>query len=191
MKQIDEKTIKLDRELSELDKSVLKFIRLLQKHADYVLISGYVAILFGRSRGTEDVDFLIEKVSEEKFAAFYADLLRNGFWAINADSVEELYGMLKERLAVRFAEKDIIIPNFEVKFVKDALDEFTLKEKIKVVTKKGDIFISILGLQVAYKKYVLGSPKDLEDAVHLQKLFKLPEETINKYKLLLKEYGRI
>ena len=56
MKILNDKTIKLDRELNELDLFVLDFVKVLEKHARYVLISGYVALLFGRSRTTEDVD---------------------------------------------------------------------------------------------------------------------------------------
>ncbi len=56
MEIIDEKNIKLDRELNELDLFVLDFVKILEKQVKYVLISGYVALLFGRSRTTEDVD---------------------------------------------------------------------------------------------------------------------------------------
>ena len=79
MKLIGEKAIRLDRELSELDKLVLAFIRILEKHVPYVLVSGYVAILFGRARGTEDVDFLLRPITFEEFQRLYADLLRQGF----------------------------------------------------------------------------------------------------------------
>ncbi|MBU0470852.1 MAG: hypothetical protein KKA62_03920 [Nanoarchaeota archaeon] len=192
MEMIDERTIKLERRLNNLDRIVLKFVKILEKHTDYVLISGYVAILLGRTRGTEDVDFFINKLSKEQFSSFYKDLLDNGFWAINADDVEELYSMLKDdRLAVRFAERGNVAPNMEVKFVKDALDELAMKEKIKVITEEGKLFISRIDLQIAYKKFVLASYKDLEDARHLQKLFDIKDETINKYKILFEQYGRI
>ena len=52
--------IVINRELSELDRFVLDVIDVVEKHARYVIVSGYVTILFGRSRGTEDVDFVIE-----------------------------------------------------------------------------------------------------------------------------------
>jgi len=58
---IQKKEIGLDRKLNQLDKFVLKFCNLLDKN--YVIVSGYVSILFGRSRGTEDVDLLIQKLS--------------------------------------------------------------------------------------------------------------------------------
>ena len=188
---IDEKTILLGRELSELDLFVLKFVNILKKYTGYALISGYVAILFGRSRGTEDVDIFISRISSEQFHDLYQDLLSNGFWSILVDSEDELFSMLKDNLSIRFAEKNKVLPNVELKFVKDSLDELSLAKKIIVKTKGGDLFVSDIGLQVAYKRFVLKSQKDLEDARHLQMLFKIDEDKINKYKLLLGNYGRL
>ena len=45
--------IVLDRELNELDSFVLEFIKCLQSR--YVIVAGYVAILLGRSRTTDDI----------------------------------------------------------------------------------------------------------------------------------------
>ena len=95
MKVIDEHTIQLDRELSELDLFVLNFIRILERYAVYVLISGYVAILFGRTRTTEDVDLFIENISKEKSIQLYQDLIKHDFWALNVDSGEEFYSYAK------------------------------------------------------------------------------------------------
>ena len=55
----EKKTIKLERELSNLDEFVLDFVNLLD---NYVIVSGYVSILLGRSRTTEDVDLLLPKL---------------------------------------------------------------------------------------------------------------------------------
>ncbi len=192
MQWIDKKTIKMDRELSELDFFVLKICSIIEKHCNYVLISGYVAIFFGRTRTTEDVDMFIEKISKETFSALYKDLQANGFWAINADSEEELFSMLHDdKLAIRFAERGKAVPNLEVKFVKDLLDVIALSEKIKAITSKGELWISSIPMQIAYKKYVLQTSKDLEDARHLQGLFDVKDETIKNYKSLFKQYGRI
>lgn len=191
MEWVDEKTIRLDRELSDLDKLVLKFVNVLKKHTDYAIVSGYVAILLGRSRGTEDVDLFIPKLTKDKFVGLYADLLDNGFWSIIADSEDELYSMLEEGLAIRLAERGKVIPNMEVKFVKDRLDEFSLREKTRVMVEGGEIIISSIELQIAYKRFVLKSEKDLEDARHLQKLLDIDEEKIKKYQVLLREYGRL
>ena len=99
--------------------------------------------------------------------------------------------MLDEGLAIRFADKNKVVPNMEIKFVKDELDKFSMKEKIEVVIKGGSVFVSDIALQIAYKKYVLGSNKDLEDARHLQKLFDFSDEDIRKHKIILKQYGRL
>lgn len=191
MEVIDEKNIVLKRELNELDLFVLKFVRTLEKYTPYVIISGYVALLFGRSRGTEDVDLFIPPLDKERFKQIYSELKQAGFWAVNADDENELYSMLKEGLAIRFAEKDKVIPNMEVKFTKDVVDYITLEEKISVKTKQGEVFISNIAFQVAYKRFVLKSEKDIEDALFLQRLFSITEEKINKYQHILKEHGRI
>ena len=107
MEIIDEKTIKLERELNDLDAFVLDFIKVLQKHTRYVLISGYVALLFGRTRNTEDVDLFIEKLSRDKFSSLYRDLKETGFYALNAESEEELFSLLEELKE--------LIPEIEVK----------------------------------------------------------------------------
>ncbi|MFA6460706.1 MAG: hypothetical protein WCV90_00435 [Candidatus Woesearchaeota archaeon] len=191
MEIIDEKHIVLKRDLNELDLFVLKFIRAIEKYTPYVIISGYVALLFGRSRGTEDVDVFITPLDKEKFHLIYSELIQMGFWAINTDNEEELYSMLKSGLAIRFAEKGKVIPNMEVKFTKDIIDYITLEEKISVQTKQGELLISNLAFQVAYKRFILTSPKDLEDALFLQRLFNINDERINKYKHILKEHGRL
>jgi hypothetical protein len=191
MEWVNENTINLDRELSDLDKFVLDFVSVLRKYSDYVLISGYVAILFGRSRGTEDVDLFMERISEEEFNKLYDDLIERDYWCINPGPAEELFSMLKDNLAIRFARKGEVIPNMEVKFVKDNLDELSLKNKIKVITNEGDLNISKIELQIAYKKFVLKSKKDLEDARYLQKVFNFNDEKIDKYKLILEQNERI
>lgn len=191
MKIIDEHTIQLERELSELDLFVLDFVRILEKHTRYVLISGYVAILFGRTRTTEDVDMFIEKISPENAILIYEDLVQHGFWGVNVNSSEEFHAYLADNVAVRFARKGKAIPNIEVKFVKDTLDAMGLADKVKVITTAGNLWVSNIEMQVAYKRFVLKSAKDLEDARHLQDWFSIPDENINKYKRLLREYGRI
>ncbi len=191
MKVVDEKTIILERELSELDEIVLHFVHILERHISYVLISGYVAILFGRTRTTEDVDLFIAPMSKEQFQALYDDLLKNGFWSIISDSADELYSTLQDKLSIRFAEKGKVFPNMEVKFVRDLLDRITLQSKVKVITKGGDLFVGNIEQQIAYKRFILMSQKDLEDAHHLQLLFGIDDHNINKYKEVFKHYGRI
>ncbi len=192
MEWIDEKKIRLGKTVNELDKFVLHFIRIVERYVDYVIISGYVAILLGRSRATEDVDLFIKPLEKEKFIKLYHELKEAGFWCLNAESDDEVYSYLKDNIAIRFADKGQSIPNLEVKFPKNRLDWDAFTDIVEVETKEGVIRISSLEKQIAFKKYYLGSDKDLEDAKHLEELFKehLDKEKIKKYKELIKlEYG--
>ena len=79
MKFINKNTIKLDKEVNELDKFVIRFVKILEKHVNYVIVRGYISILFGRTRTTEDVDIFIEELSNEKFTALYGDFKEHGY----------------------------------------------------------------------------------------------------------------
>ena len=68
---IENKTIILKRELTELDKFVQHFLAILTHYSDYLLVSGYVSISTGRTRGTEDVDLLIPVMNKVKFIQLF------------------------------------------------------------------------------------------------------------------------
>ena len=165
--------IVFERELSNLDKLVIKFTKILDRlKIDYVIISGYIAILFGRSRNTEDIDLFIEEITFEKFRQFWKELDKAGFECLNTSSIEEAYnGYLNEKLAVRFAEKGMIQPNFELKFPKTKYNEYSLKNKVEVILNGEKLNTSEIELQIAFKLN-LGSDKDFEDARHLYKVLK-------------------
>ncbi len=191
MRFVDSHTIELDRELSDLDQFVLDFVSVLEKHVRYVLISGYVAILFGRSRTTEDVDMFIEQLSLTQAIELYNDLIVHDFWALNCTSGPDMYeALVKERIAVRFARTGRGVPNMEIKIIKDVLDAAALEDRTKVILPGGQLYVSDIAMQIAYKRFVLMSEKDLADADSLQDVFSISEENINKYKRILKEYGR-
>ena len=187
MKFIDKKTIKLDKIINELDKLVLKFIKILERYTDYVIVSGYVAILLGRSRTTEDIDVFIIKMDKDKLKEFYKELIKNGFWCLNSENFGEIYSYLNEGLAVRFALKNQMAPNFEVKFARKLRDREAFNDAIAAETKIGKIKISSLERQIAFKRYFLKSDKDLEDAKHIEKVFKknIDNSLIQKYKKLI------
>ncbi len=184
---IGKRTIKLDRILSDLDRFVLDFVKILEKHADYVIVSGYVSILFGRTRATEDIDVFIKKLSKEEFDALYRDLKKSGYWCLNSGNVDEIYDYLDSSLAVRFAIKNQTIPNFEIKFAIKKLNMDSLKDTITVMIKSREIRVSSFERQIAFKKYYLKSDKDLEDARHIEELFKehIDKKEIENYKRLI------
>lgn len=169
IKSYSEDEIVFEKELNTLDKFVITIIRLFGA-INYAVISGYIAIFFGRTRATEDVDFFIEEISFEKFKDFATRVKAAGFWFVNGDDEENLYAILKEGSSLRVAEKGEWKPNAEIKFPRLKTDFYSLNNKIKVKYGKHIFYTSSIELQIAFKLY-LGSNKDLEDAKHLYKLF--------------------
>jgi len=190
MKFIDKRTIEINRELSELDHFTLDFIRILEKHTNYVLVSGYVSILLGRSRASEDVDLIIPKISLSNFESLYKELVAHDYTCLNVDDVKTIFNYLQDELAVRFAKKGKIIPNIEFKWVKNKFEEAALNNSVTVKLPEGNLKISPLELQIAFKQIVLKSPKDLEDARHIEKIAEnyLDNKLINKYRESLREF---
>src|SRR3989338_764931 len=101
--------ILLGRELNKLDSFVLDFTSLLD---DYVVVSGYVSILFGRARATEDIDLLVPKMEKLQFISLWKKILGNDFECINTSKPEEAFEMLSQN-AIRFARKNKPVPNME------------------------------------------------------------------------------
>jgi hypothetical protein len=190
MRFINKKTIEIDRELSQLDSFTLDFVRILEKHADYVLVSGYVSILLGRARVSEDIDVIIQKIGFSTFQALHQELKKNGFYCLNAEEDSTIYDYLLDNLAVRFAKRDKTIPNVELKWVKHKFDKIALENTIDVMLSKGKLKISHLELQIAFKEEVLKSPKDLDDADHIKDVAKgyLDNKLTQKYKEMLREF---
>src|SRR3989338_400245 len=164
MKFISKECIEIDRELSDLDIFTLDFVKILRKYTPYVIISGYVSILLGRSRASEDVDIIFPGLQPELFKSLLKELYEKGFECINTSKPEEYFN---ENLAVRFARKNTAIPNIELKEADKKIDFIALEKSIKVVLKNEELFISNLELQIAFKEKVLGSTKDFEDARHI------------------------
>ena len=84
-----------NKSLSNVDKFVLEFVDLLKNHFRYVIVNDYVAILFGRSRGTEDIDILIEKITKSEFFNFVSEI-EDRYDFLNPEDREGLYEMLSE-----------------------------------------------------------------------------------------------
>ncbi len=176
--------IEITRELSDLDRFVFDSVELIEKYTRYVIVSGYVTILLGRSRGTEDIDFVIERLPREKFLKLCREAERRGFEFLNPEDCEGLYEMLEERMGIRMARSGEIIPNAEIKFPKDCFHAEALEHRVPVVFNGKTLYISPIELQIAYKLY-LGSDKDIEDAFFLYELFK---ENLNRR--ALHEYAK-
>ena len=166
--EFTEKRIKFSRELSDIDKFVMRFVGILNDtEVSYIIISGYIPILFGRSRTTEDVDMFIKNITNDKIEKLSAKIENSGMWIINR-SDQSIYEMLKSGTAIRVAEKLKAIPNIEVKITND---HNVWKDRIEVILNGFPLYVSGIESQIAFKFY-LGSEKDIEDAVHLYEVFK-------------------
>jgi hypothetical protein len=100
-----------------------------------------------------------------------------------------VYDYIKSNVPVRFAKENEVIPNFEVKPVKSILGSDAFNDRIEVRAKLGNLEISSLERQIAFKRYFLKSDKDIEDARHIEEVFKdkLNKPLIEKYKRMIKE----
>ena len=169
--EYDGKVLRFDKELSELDEFVIKFVELIRKsNIRYVIISGYVAIVMGRSRTTEDIDIFIEKTDFETFRKFFELAGNKGYWSIDSDSLEDAFDRLQDSLSIRMAKKDTVIPNFEIKFPKKEIDLISLNRPLSVIINKNELLMSPLEVQIPFKIW-LSSEKDIEDAMHIYELF--------------------
>ena len=59
--------LRIKKHLTKLDLFVIDTLKIISKYTEYVVISGYVSIFFGRARATEDVDIFIGDISWENF----------------------------------------------------------------------------------------------------------------------------
>lgn len=166
-----DKIVIRDKAISTLDKFALDFIRILSKYANYVIVSGYVAILFGRNRNSEDIDIFVERIDFDKFRRFWIEISKN-FECINTRDVKTAYDeYISSGISLRFSKKKTFIPNVELKFPKIEIDNWSLRERKKVLLNDHQLFIAPLELQIPFKLY-LGSEKDIEDAKHIYGIFK-------------------
>lgn len=183
--ELSDGTLTVSRELSDLDKDVIKFTQVLDAcDVDYVIVSGYVAILTGRSRATEDIDIVLESLSKAETEQLVAELKDRCYWGM-AMPLNEMYSMLSEGDRIRIAEEGEMYPNFETWFVSNDVEREAIEKSLTVDFDDSQIKISPLELQIAYKLRLAQaadslSGKDFEDALHLYLTF---EEQFNTEQL--------
>ena len=173
-----------------LDRFAEKFCNIVNRHAVYIVVSGYVAISHGRIRTTEDIDMIVEKMSFEKFKLLHEELFVNGFICVQSSEVTDVYEYLDKGDSIRYVERsDLLPPEMEVKFPKDELDYIQLKTRKKLDFTGLDIWFSSIEMNIAFKEELLKSDKDLEDAKHLRILYKdeVDNDEIDKIKGMIKE----
>ena len=172
-----------------LDTFCIKFCSVVDKHCKYIIVSGFLAISSGRARATEDIDMIIERLDFERFKKLHNDLIKNEFVCMQSDSAKEIFSYLIDKTAVRYTLKDEPLPEMEIKFAKDQLDDLQIRGRIKLSLTGLDVWFSNININVAFKEELLKSDKDLKDAEHLRKIYPemISEDEINKIKKMIKE----
>jgi hypothetical protein len=171
-----------------LDNFSIEFSKIVEKYTDYIIVSGFVAIASGRLRGTEDIDMVIKKISKEKFCDLHKNLEKKGFICVQSDNCNEIYDYLNDKSSVRYTYKNKPVPEMEIKFEKDALDELQFKTKTKLPLTGLSLWFSSINMNIAFKEELLKSDKDIEDSIHLRKVYNelIDENEIKKIKQLIK-----
>lgn len=132
-----------DRQFSELDLFVCRILDILSVYSPYVIVSGYVAILFGRTRSTEDVDILIPVCEQSTFLALYNKLLQSDYEFLNAEDGGGLFSMLLSGSGIRLCDKDLFIPNMEIKFIKNESDDYSFQNRIQLKIAERTFFSAL------------------------------------------------
>jgi hypothetical protein len=182
--------------VNELDNFVIDFIKILDKNEiKYVIVSGYVSIVLGRTRASEDVDLLIPKINFDEFCKIFNSLKDNNFECLNTYIIKEAFEEWHD-YAIRFSRIGRPTPNMEFKMITNKIQEEAFEKKIKLFFGDNLLYISPLELQIAYKLSIIGkgdfeeisSDKDFEDAKHIYEYFKdkLNKERLSYYIHLLK-----
>jgi len=171
-----------------LDKFIEDFVKVIDKHAKYIVVSGFVAISHGRSRATEDIDMIIEKLPYEKFLGLHNDLIKNGFECVQSSKPEEVFDYMTRGDSVRYVRKGEFLPELELKFAKDEIDNLQIATRQKLPFTGLDIWFSSIEMNIAFKEELLKSDKDIEDAKHLRIIYKekINETLINDIKKMIR-----
>src|SRR3989344_6035864 len=143
-----------------LDKFAENFCEIVEKHVKYIVVSGFVAISHGRSRATEDIDMIIERMSFNDFEKMHNELTRKGFICMQSSKIEDVYDYLDKGDSIRYVEReDMLPPEMEVKFVKDEIDKLQIKERKTSIFTGLDIWFSSIEMNVAFKEELLKREK--------------------------------
>lgn len=167
----------VDRAPNDLDHLAIMFSGILRDlEIAHVFVSGYVAILTGRSRATEDIDVLIERIDANTIEKLVGRLEGEGLWG-PAMPLSRMKAMLEDNIWI--AREDKMVPHLKVKYVTDRFDRASLQNRIPAQIAGTEVPTGPLELQIPYKLW-MGSKTDIEDAVHLYVLF---EESLSMVEL--------
>jgi hypothetical protein len=132
---------------------------------------------------------ITERMTSDTFRQLFHDVLRHGFVCMQTSQPQEAYRYLTDNLSIRFTWHDRPLPEMEVKFAKDALDDYQLTHRVKLAMTGLDVWFSDINTNIAFKETLLKSPKDMEDARHLRITYRefIDEEKIKNIKRIIQE----
>ncbi len=161
-----------------LEEFAEEFCKVVDRHVKYIVVSGFVAISHGRSRATEDIDMILEKIPFDKFRELHSDLVKNRFECLQSSKEDDVYDYLIRGDSVRYVREGTFLPpEMELKFPKDEIDNLQLATRKKFGLTGLDIWFSSIEMNIAFKEELLKSDKDIEDAKHLRIIY---EDDINE-----------
>jgi hypothetical protein len=180
----------MEREIDDrniLDKFCEDFCNIVEQHCRYIIVSGFLVIASGRTRGTEDIDMIIEKISLEKWKLLFKELEENGFTCMQSSNPETVFEYLDDATSIRFIRENEPLPEMEIKFSKDELDQLQLNQRVKLELTGLNVWFSNVNINIAFKEEYLKSNKDLEDAKHLRIVYRemINEDEINRIKEMI------
>jgi len=183
--EIKDNKLKIDKTITKLDEFVIDILEQIEKYTDYVIISGYVSIFFGRARATEDIDIFIKQIPIISFNKLY-DVLASKGYEFTIDNPKELYNdYLMQGISINIWKKGFPLLRMETKFAKKPSQKQVIKDKFTVMFGKHKFYFGSVESQIAYKRFIAKSDKDLSDARHLEIVFKnLDQQKIERYKNL-------
>ena len=171
--------VRIDKNITKLDQFALDVVGIIKKNTKYVIISGYVSIFFGRARATEDIDMFISEFPYEQFVKMYDEFAEKGF-EFTVDSPNDLYlEYLLNKTPINVWRKGFPLLRMEIKLAKKTSQKQILLSPIRIRLNEKEILFAGIESQIAYKRYIAKSEKDLEDARHLEIVF----EDIDKEKI--------
>jgi len=188
----DDKMFPMDRQVSDrniLDQFCEEFCEIVEKYCKYIIVSGFLVIASGRTRGTEDIDMIIERIPLDTFVKLCKELDDKGFECMQSPQAENTYEYLLDNTSIRFTRKGEHLPEMEMKFAKDELDLFQLGQRVKLELTGLNVWFGSIAMNIAFKEEYLKSIKDLEDAKYLRLVYKemVDEDEIKAIKKMIKK----
>jgi len=178
----------INKTITKLDQFALDVIDIIKKYTNYVIISGYVSIFFGRARATEDVDMFISEFPYEQFIKMHDEFIENGF-EFTIDNPKDLYfEYLLNKTPINIWRKGFPLLRMEIKLAKKQSQKQVLLSPIHIKLDEKEILFADIESQIAYKRYIAKSEKDLEDARHLEIVFEdIDKEKIKYFKRIFEK----